>query len=293
VGDNGRIRSPAAVSHTYIPRMKRRWAVIALALVLDGCGASTSIPSNTSTPSPTRVATPSPTVIASAHESTSAAPTPAATADEAVLAVGGFADVVTTDLVVRSAPGTGADSEIYGTIEHIPAYIVAGPTQADGFEWWLVVHAHSDRLGGPPAGWVAAAGKDGEVWLAPSRPQCPEPTGFQPSMWVSCYAGMELTLDGVLGGCMDSVWPPWDNACSLYPCPDGVAPASCLDGTDLQSLTLHFDSVPDQDRGRVEVRGHFDDPNAYQCTYMGSVSAALGEFDCRTHFVVASYRFGE
>src|SRR6186997_3068778 len=48
VGDNGRIRSPAAVSHTYIPRMKRRWAVIALALVLDGCGASTSIPSNIS-----------------------------------------------------------------------------------------------------------------------------------------------------------------------------------------------------------------------------------------------------
>ena len=275
----------------------RRSALLGVVLAaLTGCaaaqGPSATSPSGATTPSPTPGASSSPTPSASLHESAPAAPTPTATADGSTLAVGGFAEVVTTDLVVRSAPGTGADSEIYGTIEHIPAYIVAGPVQADGFEWWLVAHAYSDRLGGPPSGWVAAAGKDGEVWLAPARPDCPEaPTGFEPSMWVSCYTGVELTLDGVLGGRAMSMAPIWDNTYSLYPCPDDAAVASCLDGFDLQSLTLHFDSVPAQDQGRITISGHFDDPNAERCAAVGGWLTPLAVFECRTDFVVTSYRF--
>ena len=235
----------------------------------------------------------------SAIASTSPDVTPASTPAEPILATGGFAEVVTSDLVVRSAPGTGPDSEIYGTIEYIPAYVVAGPVEADGLEWWLVAHEHFDRLGGPPAGWVAAAGSDGEVWLAPTQPECrqaptgPEAAWFDPSMWVSCYTGMELTLDGALGGCAASLSPIWDNACWLYPCPDDVAPATCLDGFDLPSVILHFDGVPAQQEGRITVSGHFDDPDASKCAAVGSPLAPLAVFECRGHFVVTSYRFAD
>ena len=279
-----------------VAHMRRPFTrLLILLLFVAGCGTGASetelvFESQTAPPS----ATP-PVPARSGHQSTSDAPTPTEAADAPILTAGGFAEVVTTDLVVRSAPGVGADSEIYGTIEHIPAYIVAGPVDADGYEWWLVAHEQFDRLGGPPAGWVAAAGKDGEVWLAPTRPDCPPaPTGgewFVPGMWVSCYTGLELTLEGVLGGCAAALAPLWDNSCSLYPCPHDLSPAECLDGFDLQSVFLHFDSAPSQDRGRITVTGHFDDPNASACSVVGSPLADLAVFECRRHFVVTSYEF--
>ena len=267
------------------------------ALLATGCAATGVGPSVSPVPlSATAPATAAPP--ASPLLSVSPDPTQAPTPEEPTLAVGGFAEVVTTDLVVRSAPGTGSDSEIYGTIEHIPAYVVAGPVEADGYDWWLVAHAYFDRLGGPPAGWVAAAGKDGEVWLAPAQPECPpaptaEAAWFVPSIWVSCYTGVELTLEGALGGCSAAMSPIWDNSCSLYPCPDDVLPATCLDGFDLPSQTLHFDTLPSRDQGRITVRGHFDDPNASACTVVGSSLAPLAVFTCRRDFVVTSYQFAD
>lgn len=141
---------------------------------------------------------------------------------------------------------------------------------------------------------MAAAGQDGEVWLAPTRPDCPAaPTAgewFVPSIWVTCYTGIEMTLAGALGGCSDTISPIWDSTCSLYPCPDEVATDTCLAGFDLPTVTLHFESVPTADRGRISVTGHFDDPNANACTAMGGPLAPLSVFGCRRHFVVTSYR---
>ena len=203
----------------------------------------------------------------------------------------GFAEVVTTDLVLRSAPGTGPDSEVYGTIEHVPAYVVDGPVLADGYEWWLVAHIRFDQLGGPPAGWVAARGQDGEVWLAPTRLTCPDPptreaAWFEPSMMVSCYTGVEIALAGAFS---------WDARiqsggpgimCVIStPVPPEQTPAACEQISDNRAVPMHFESVPAQSRGRIIATGHFDDPAAEGCVVEGDPLWGLHAFYCRGHFV--------
>jgi hypothetical protein len=81
------------------------------------------------------------------------------------LVSGNFADVVTTDLVQRSAPWIADDSKIVGEFNApTRVYILEGPVAGNGYEWWKVTPegSNSDR-----AGWVAARGKDGEEWLRP------------------------------------------------------------------------------------------------------------------------------
>jgi hypothetical protein len=54
---------------------------------------------------------------------------------------GAIAQVVTTDLVVRSAPGTGSDSRVYDTRLASPTllYVFDGPVAVDGYDWYLVL----------------------------------------------------------------------------------------------------------------------------------------------------------
>ncbi|MGI8998360.1 MAG: Kelch repeat-containing protein [Candidatus Limnocylindria bacterium] len=96
----------------------------------------------------------------------SASSAPAAVAE---LAPGTYADVVTNDLVLRSEPGTSAESEMYPDRLNAPTsvYVADGPIAADGYAWYYVVAF--DENGTVPAliGWAAAGGKDGEVWLDP------------------------------------------------------------------------------------------------------------------------------
>jgi hypothetical protein len=94
-------------------------------------------------------------------------PTPSASSTPTVkaegVAPGSFAEVVTTDLVRRSAPRISDDSAILGEF-NAPArlYVEGGPVAADGYTWFLVKDMESWSRG-----WVAQAGTDGEVWLAP------------------------------------------------------------------------------------------------------------------------------
>ncbi|HEX6474960.1 MAG TPA: kelch repeat-containing protein [Candidatus Limnocylindria bacterium] len=133
-----------------------------LLLVTAGCTAAQTTPSGT-------------TSSASSRAESSLAPTPSAQAtacdEEPVtsspgLVSGSFADVVTTDLVMRTAPRISEDSDITGELNQ-PArvYISAGPVRANGYEWWAVIPEGGNS---ESARWVAAAGKDGEVWLAPA-----------------------------------------------------------------------------------------------------------------------------
>ena len=87
----------------------------------------------------------------------------------AELAPGTYADIVTDDLVLRSEPGTSAESEIYPDRLNAPTsvYVAEGPVEADGFAWFLVVGFGDDGTEPALIGWAAAAGKDGEVWLEP------------------------------------------------------------------------------------------------------------------------------
>jgi Tol biopolymer transport system component len=67
-------------------------------------------------------------------------------------------------LVIRSQPGTGANSAIFKTKVYPGQRVltIEGPVDASGYPWFRV------RVG-VIEGWVAAAAVDGEPWLAPVR----------------------------------------------------------------------------------------------------------------------------
>ena len=74
---------------------------------------------------------------------------------------------VTSDVRVRSKPGTEADSVKYepllraGTMLHI----VDGPVASSGY-WWYRVELETGILrGGITNGWIAAADRDGTPWI--------------------------------------------------------------------------------------------------------------------------------
>ena len=221
--------------------------------------------------------------------------TPRPSSAEPTLAVDTFAQVVTTDLVVRTAPGTGPDSEeIPGRIAHHPVYIVDGPVRADGYEWWLIVPDEWGGIGGMYSpGWVAAGG-DSEVWLAPASRHC-EPNPSSEELWamslierVGCYAGTELTLRGVLFHCAAPADRP--DYCGLRYCPP-TQPDYCGAAADIPTLALRMEPPSDRLEGRLVVTGHFADPAAEECGRDQGWRAGLAVFACKTEFHVTEYRF--
>ena len=87
---------------------------------------------------------------------------------------------VSDDLVVRSQPWVGDDSEMYrpwlplGT----ELTVLGGPVVGSGYAWYQVAPVSFEGLSGPGYGWVAAAGKDGEPWIALST-AAREPPGVE------------------------------------------------------------------------------------------------------------------
>ena len=141
---------------------RRRAAVALVALIaLVGCTADPSAQPSTSV-----FADPSSSPNGSQVPAASASPQPMAVAE---LAPGTYADVVTDDLVIRSEPGTSAESVIYPDRLNAPTsvYIADGPVVADGYDWYFVVAFDADGTVPALIGWSAAEGKDGEVWLQP------------------------------------------------------------------------------------------------------------------------------
>ncbi len=117
-----------------------------------------------------------PTTRAGASAPSASAATPSATRESPAPALGvGSLAAVTIEgdnLRVRSAPTTAASSRKLKP--PLPAgtrmLIVDGPVVADGYAWYEV---RTDGELIDLFGWVAT-GKNGEVWLAPKRPRCPE-----------------------------------------------------------------------------------------------------------------------
>jgi hypothetical protein len=195
-----------------------------------------------------------------------------------------MAEVVTNDLVVRSRPGTGSDSEIYSPSVSAPTlvYVADGPVAADGFDWYLVapVTAWNAVDSSAPSGWVAAGGQDGEPWIAPTSRMtffgsCPFPSleaiiaidsGFGR---LACFGNEALTLEGTFGGCgygdVVSSSAHWlvNAGCLLLP-PDSDPNAF---GTIslLMRLTDHQIVADVQPGTPLRVEGHFDDPASAAC----------------------------
>jgi hypothetical protein len=212
-----------------------------------------------------------------------------------------IAQVLTTDLVVRSAPGVGVDSEIYDWRLDAPTllYVFDGPVEADGYDWYQVMPSNLDYLPTPyGVGWVAAASKEGESWIGPAQPACPEPTleavaSLSGLGALACYGDTELSLEGELGGCVarDAALSPaeqWPTQCFLTPfdcCPNVVPYPSGVAVWNEAVLSHPFD--PQASR----VIGHFDDASAAGCVDAARdgaapVPAGWGTFVCRTAFLV-------
>jgi hypothetical protein len=153
---------------------------IVMAMLLGGCASAASSPPAETESSSSASAAPSAAQRASQEPSGTAAPSATAGGRNLIDQV---VAVVTDDLVVRSRPGTGSDSEIYPARLNAPSsvYVIDGPEDADGYAWYLVDPVAPRCIIGcdlaPQPGWVAAAGEDGERWLAeePEDPECPQP----------------------------------------------------------------------------------------------------------------------
>ena len=220
--------------------------------------------------------------------------------------------VVTTDLVVRSEPAISDTSTIYPDALDAPMllYVVDGPASANGYDWYLVKPFHADYLPhgdelviGPLIGWVAAAGRDGEVWIEPASVDCPTTDldgvrRLSPTGRLACFGDQELELAGEFSGCFASnpatTSPAWLNhtGCGLVP-PGYREGAVVPDPGGLVMRIAGDVSMPDlTPPAPIVVTGHFDDPVAATCSHIPGASVIdprppeLVVLHCRTEFVV-------
>jgi hypothetical protein len=190
------------------------------------------------------------------------------------------AQVVTTDLVVRSRPGVTDESEIYPTRLNEPMllYVVDGPVRASGFDWYQVqpfelgvcVDVCPEPL---PFGWVAQAGNDGEVWIAPGTVNCPSPTVAElqlldPMARLACFGDRRLELDGTMGSCFApagyALPPLLVEGCVLYT-DDYEPPEDTFGDPGLKLRGSVSGEAASLGGEHVRVTGQFDDPSAEEC----------------------------
>jgi hypothetical protein len=212
-----------------------------------------------------------------------------------------LAEVVTDDLVVRSLPEISARSTIAPTRLSTGKLLLVldGPVAADGYEWYQVAPFDeflSDVASEAPSlGWVAA-GRTGEVWIAPWTEDCPGPTldeiwSRSPFLRLACFRDDAIVLEGILGDCDDVVpgivEPRWlaNHGCRLlrFGGPDELSRDLIV-----RQESGNLDSL---DKGvALRVIGHFDDPAAQTCvesTLPGEEPTApqLLVLRCRAEFV--------
>ena len=220
------------------------------------------------------------------------------------------AEVVTTDLVVRSAPGVSSASEIFPDMLNEPTllYVVDGPVRADGFDWYLVepftrnfcMDVCPARL---PFGWVAEAGTDGERWIDPAMLECPEPDAgdigwLTPTARLACYGNDQLVLEGTVGDCYAAETPV-----ALQQTGCVIRPTDYVAGDGFESFLIMrsaggVDMPSDRPGVRIEATGHFDDASAASCQWSETFNDEAGNasveppsselvvLSCRTEFVV-------
>lgn len=291
------------------PRRLRLVAAIAIALATASCTAASSSPAATAGPSPsgtplaasTAPGTPSP------EPSATAAPT-APTVDPGIaLVVDSVAVVVADGLRMRSQPNVSDDSIMFNPL--LPAgttlYLLSGPVEGSGYSWYEVAPVNVTEFEAG-SGWVAAASRDGEAWLAPGSAVCPAlPTDVTAAVALTlgerlaCFGGEPITIQARLVDCNCDVdggftEPTWFSTSGPPPLLADPAMPNLPGGLD-EALVLHLDPAgshidPLPMGSVVEVTGVFDHPAARACQASDLDGVFSPTHACRFEFAVTSLK---
>lgn len=227
------------------------------------------------------------------------------------LRIDGLARVVGDRLRVRSAPGTGADSERLEPLLDAGTmlFIIDGPVAGSGYEWYQIAPATFGNGGDQgefrykgedgPVGWVASADREGTPWIAGARAECPDLAASSddlsvlerlgPLVALSCYGDTTIQFRAKLGG------RTFVDGFSGEAGPDPLYPDTYWRTPQSTELDALFGSVlearfPSESSVSVwNVVGHFDDKAAATCLpwpRFDAQSIAVAILECRTTFVV-------
>jgi hypothetical protein len=241
-----------------------------------------------------------------------------------VLAPNAFARVVPASVNVREQPSLDSPNVGIPIIDAAPlpatvgtatgsehVYILEGPVEADGFEWFRVAPIeYEGYIGIGPyfIGWMAS-GDGVDPWLVVENP-CPEgPMTLTDLTYTStttdwatrlgCFRGQEFTLSGwfpelppdfeTSGPCAAD--PSVAHFFCNYAAYD-IRPIEMSFYDDRNANRLDFVVIPESgivtpSRGQwIEITGHWDDPASALCATEGD----LETLSCRIQFVISSVR---
>jgi len=195
------------------------------------------------------------------------------------------ARVLATDgLLVRSEPGVGDGSRILrpALVKDAELYVWGGPVHASGYDWYEVLPL-SARY--PRSGWVAAASRSGEPWIAPGKATCPKAPGsfadlraLTAGQALGCFSGVTLRIPAAIVPCNCDIDPAYAWSPKWFEGVSGneggqlvLTDRDRIDDPDRGLFLLYLDpsgSYPDPlPIGRpVNVKGMFDHPAARGCT---------------------------
>ena len=198
-----------------------------------------------------------------------------------------IAEVVTSDLVMRTAPAIAPESIVYpgrlGPGDRL--YLTEGPVTADGYDWYLglpyeaqVNQQDATSTEWVRFGWVAAADKTGESWIAPVEPECPtEATvatlhDLDAVLRLACFGDATVSLEGEVacpefGPPIPTPAPEWLTWGSCHLNPSGAPPYDPFDGETAQGIAIHYPPGADRVIGSLSITGHFDDARATECQF--------------------------
>jgi hypothetical protein len=188
-------------------------------------------------------------------------------------------------------------------------YILEGPVQADGFDWYRVApieYEDFETVGPLFIGWMAA-GDGVDPWLIVENP-CPDGALALADLtytstttnWASrlgCFRGQELTLRGWYPELPEGIG--FDGPCSAEPAflicysrIHDIRPIEMSYYDERNANRLDFAVNPESGivtplrEQWIEITGHWDDPVAALCP----TRPDLGTLYCRMVFVVTSVR---
>lgn len=270
--------------------------------------------------SPSAGATASETASATADPA-SAAPTPTPVSLELDATVSTTVDA----LSVRSGPSTSAE-RLGSLASGTPAFVAGGPTDADGYRWYLLSGLGlppNSGCAGPPEtepftcpvwfGWAAAAGTDGTAWLTLEAEDCPDEPLVAEDLIIGRTNLQRLACFGPDAFTFRAWWPeiPDDaglgGACASQDEPSGWLLCQNVNSAGIVvddtepfggvGLSVTIDPASDvtmPERGTwVELSVHFDDPAAQGCdeaalAHGGEEPAEQYVLRCRGEMVVES-----